>query len=173
MNIRKTILLIGSGICIITFSFGYVIIADKSLKTSVKGVSISISPTPTVTPSPTLLPTLAPTSTDKPLLTKIQPMPQTKQYGGSYWQAELGKAQVWIGTDSAKKDIFVDRLPTPTLTSTPAPKPATQQSVPASSIGEFSPTPTLIISGTSSIETVYESSSVKIGSVKIEVSAKK
>lgn len=117
---NKTILLIGLVICLIGTS---VIIAQELSKSSVKGVSTSISPSPTVTLSPTLFPTPTPTPTVRPASYQIQPTP-VKQYGGWYWQSDINRAQVWIGTDSAGKDIWIDNFPT--STPTPTPKTTTQ-----------------------------------------------
>jgi hypothetical protein len=122
---NKMILRIGFVICLIGTS---VIIVNELSKPSVKGVSTTISPSPTITSSPTLSLTLTPTQTPtiKPVSTQTQPTSQAKQYGGWYWHPELNKSQVFIGTDSAGKDIWIDDFPAPTLT--PTPKPATQQS---------------------------------------------
>lgn len=125
-KIRKDILLfLGGFLTIIIIAVGYGYISYSTLKSSVKGTSTSTSPTPTTIPtlSPTYTPTLAPTI--KPVSYQKQPTLQTKQYGGWYWQSDLNLAQVWIGTDSAGKDIWADGIPTPT--STPTPKTVRQQ----------------------------------------------
>lgn len=122
MNVNKTILGTSLVVCLIG---GSVIIVNGLSKPSVKGVSTRISPTVTTTPTPT--PTLTPTPTPaiKPASYQKQTAP-VKQYGGWYWQPDLNRAQVFIGTDSAGKDIWIDGFPTPTPT--PIPKTATQQS---------------------------------------------
>jgi len=151
MNTNKTILPIGFVVCLIGSS---VILVNELSKPSVKGVSTNISPTPTLSPIHT--PTPTPTPTDKPLSTKIQPI-LIKQYGGWYWQPELNRAQVFVGTDSAGKDIWVDGFPAPTPT--PTPKPATQQS----SIQEIiSNTP-----GTSSMGSMIQEQEIKVSQTKI------
>lgn len=122
MNINKTTPLIGIVVCLIGSG---VIIVNGLSKSSVKGVSTTISPTPTTTPTPTPTLTLTPTPAIKPLSNQRQPTP-VKQYGGWYWRLELNRAQVWIGIDSAGKDIWVDNFPTPTPT--PTPKTTTQYS---------------------------------------------
>lgn len=137
MNTRKTILPIGIVVCLIG---GSVIIVNGLSKSSVKGVSTTISPRPTITPSPTLFPTLTPTPTYKPLLTKMKLTSQAKQYGGWYWQAGLNKSQVWIGTDSAGKDIWIDGLPTSTFTPTPEHAKSTQRGLEISSSSKASMT---------------------------------
>lgn len=50
-------------------------------------------------------PTVIPAPTNKPL-SKIQPTPQKKQYGGWYWQHQLNKAQIWLGVDKNGNDIW-------------------------------------------------------------------
>jgi len=118
--------------CLLVFVFtvciGYIAYAHKTTKPSVKGVSTNISPTPTVPPisTPIPTPTSTPTPTIKPVSYQKQTTPQAKQYGGWYWQPDLNKAQVWIGTDSAGKDIWIDDFPAPTPT--PTPKTATHKS---------------------------------------------
>lgn len=74
----------------------------------------------TRTPTPTTIP-VTPTKVTSNIISspKTQPASQTKQYGGWYWQPTLKKSQVWIGTNSAGKDIWIDSFPTPTLTPTP------------------------------------------------------
>lgn len=97
-----------------------------SPKTSVKGIATKISPKPTPIPTPTFIPTpinqpsVIPTPTTK-ATTKTLTF-QSKQYGRWYWHPELNKSQVWIGTDSAGKDIWSDNFPTPTFTPTPTPQ---------------------------------------------------
>ncbi len=122
MNINKTILGIDIVVCLIGTS---VIIVNGLSKRSVKGVSVTISSTPTAIPTPTPTLTSTPTPTIKPVSVQKQPISQAKQYGGWYWQSDLNRAQVYIGTDSAGKDIWADNLPVPTPT--PTPKTATQQ----------------------------------------------
>ena len=146
-NINKTILGIGLIVSLIGTS---VIIVNELSKPSVKGVSTTISPTPTTTPTPTSTP--SPTPTIKPVSVQKQPSLQTKQYGGWYWRPDLGRAQVFIGSDSAGKDIWTDGFPTPTPT--PTPKPATQQ---LSTQGTFSNT-----SGTSSTNKASMTQEVKV-----------
>jgi len=106
---NKTILGIGLVICLIGVG---IIVVNELSKSSVKGVSTNISPTPTFSPTPTL----TPTPTVKTLSTEIQPTRQEKQYGGWYWQPELDKTQIWLGIDSTGNDIWVDGFPTPTQT---------------------------------------------------------
>lgn len=137
MSIYKTILPIGIIVCLVG---GSVIIVNELSKPSVKGVSTIISPTSTPNPTSFLTPAATATPTDKPLSKKSQPT-AVKEYGGWYWREDLNRAQVWIGTDSAGKDIWKDDFPTPTPT--PTPKTAIQQS---STYGTASNT-----SGTSSI----------------------
>lgn len=131
MNIKKTILPISIVVCLIG---GSVIIVNGISKPSVKGVSTRISPTPTPTTISVPTSTLSPTLTDIPLSRDIRPT-SIKQYGGWYWRPELNRAQVWIGTDSAGKDIWIDGIPTPTFTPTPEPKKSNQTSSGVSSAG--------------------------------------
>lgn len=133
MNVNKTILGTSLVVCLIG---GSVIIVNGLSKPSVKGVSTSISPSPSVTPSPTLTLTPTPTPTIKPISHQAQSTPQAKQYGGWYWQSDFNRAQVWVGTDSAGKDIWIDGFPTPTPT--PTPKTVTQQSSTQGAVSETS-----------------------------------
>lgn len=136
MNTRKTILLAGFVVCAIIVSVGYGVTEYGLSKPSVKGVSTTISPSPTTipTPTPTLTPT--PTPTIKPISHQKQTVPQIKQYGGWYWQPDLNRAQVWVGTDSAGKDIWIDNFPT--STPTPTPKTTTQFSSSQGAVSETS-----------------------------------
>lgn len=84
----------------------------KSQKESVKGIKTKIS----IPISPSLTPILSPTSSQtetvqtiiKPQLT-IPP----KQFGGWYWNSQLGSSQRWMGTDSQGKNIWSDTVGVP------------------------------------------------------------
>jgi len=125
MGRNKKFLLSSLLVFVFTVCIGYIAYVHKTTKTSVKGVSSIILPTSTVVSS--LTPTQISTSTpaDMPLSKEIKSTPQAKQYGGWYWQPELNRAQVFIGTDSAGKDIWIDGFPAPTQI--PTPKTATKQ----------------------------------------------
>lgn len=67
---------------------------------SVRGVQTKVVISPTNTPTPT--------PTEKPVSKNVQPSELKKQYGGWYWQPQLGKAERWMGTDSSGKDVWID-----------------------------------------------------------------
>ncbi len=101
--------------------YGY--LAFNATKSSVKGVSTSAIPMPTVAQSLPPTSTPIPTPTNKPISVKAQVTPQAKQFGGWYWRSELGRAQRWLGTGAQGKDIWTDTgdpTPTPTKPSAPS-----------------------------------------------------
>lgn len=80
----------------------------KGLQTT-QTSSTTDSTTPIVTPSPSPLPlSLVVTSTER-------------QFGGWYWNYNLGKAQRWMGKDVQGGDIWSDTGDTPMPTPTPTP----------------------------------------------------
>lgn len=86
-------------------------VGTKAQIPAVKAASIHKVITITITPeiTPAGKPVSQSTSTTTSLST------QKKVYGAWYWQPNLGRAQMWVGTDAQGKDIFVDQIPTPTL----------------------------------------------------------
>ncbi|OGH14070.1 MAG: hypothetical protein A2687_02285 [Candidatus Levybacteria bacterium RIFCSPHIGHO2_01_FULL_38_26] len=145
MNMNKTILGLGFVICLIGSG---VIILNEWPRSSVKGVSTTISLPLASTPTPTLTP--SPTPEAKSVSHQTQTTQKAKQYGGWYWRSDLNQAQVWIGTDSAGKDIWIDDFPTPTPT--PTPKTATQH---------LSTQGTVSTSGTSSMGNMIQTAQIK------------
>lgn len=104
-------------------SIGLVLSANRFTETSVKGISVSVSPTPAIflSPTPSFTPSPTPTPSPVPALIAIQPTIQQKQYGAWYWKAELDRSQMWLGTDTDGKDIWSDSGDLPTQTPTPSP----------------------------------------------------
>ena len=101
-------------------------------------VTLSLFTTSTIlTPTSTFTPT--PTSITKPVSHQTQTTP-TKQYGGWYWQSQLNHAQMWVGTDSVGRDIWVDHPPTPTPIPTHKYTTQKQLSTQGNTSGNFSET---------------------------------
>jgi len=121
MNIKK-ILLYSLIISLISINIWSVNRISGSGNASVKGISTSNAKILKITPSQ-ILPTI-PTPTEitpsKASLPMVQPTSQAKQKGGWYWNSELKKSQVWLGTDSTGKDIWTDSYPSPSTNSIPA-----------------------------------------------------
>jgi len=141
MDIKKKVLFHFLFIVVVITGSSYIFL-NRSTNTSpksIKGIQTHVvSSTPTPTFSPTSAPT--PTPTIKPVSHQTQPTRQAKQYGGWYWRTELNRAQVFIGTDSAGKDIWIDDFPAPTPTPTPKTAKSAQTSSGTSSIGNMTQT---------------------------------
>lgn len=79
------------------------LLQKEEVKGSSTNTAISITPTPSLTISRT------PTTPETHRI-KITTTPIAKQFGGWYWNSQLGISQRWMGTDSQGKNIWSDTV---------------------------------------------------------------